>query len=209
MMRTRKFYLSLLPLSLISNRGHNPLTKTAVPGGIIRSATRTAATTFGAAVLLPTGPTPLTLYTTSGMEKPYITQRQEITCLKCSGLVISRAFQEEHSVLYMGIRLSISTRKMIWNWKWVSYELWSPQSDGFSSKLIQDKVENWLDYYTSLRYNEFSSDLVVLVQSTPKVLSRAHREYIGNTKGKWLTSNQWCHLLHVEQLYYVLMLQLT
>jgi hypothetical protein len=60
MMRTRKFYLSLLPLSLIGNRGHNPLTKTAVPGGITRSATRTAATTFGAAVLLPTGPTPLT-----------------------------------------------------------------------------------------------------------------------------------------------------
>jgi hypothetical protein len=36
------------------------LTKTAVPGGITRSATRTAATTFGAAVLLPSGPTPLT-----------------------------------------------------------------------------------------------------------------------------------------------------
>jgi hypothetical protein len=36
------------------------LTKTAVPGGITRSATRAAATTFGAAVLLPSGPTPLT-----------------------------------------------------------------------------------------------------------------------------------------------------
>jgi hypothetical protein len=47
-------------LSQAVNRGHNPLTKNAVPGGITRSATRTAATTFGAVVLLPSGPTPLT-----------------------------------------------------------------------------------------------------------------------------------------------------
>jgi hypothetical protein len=60
-MRRRKIYPILhLSISLVGNRGHNPLTKNVVPGGITRSATRTAVTTFGAAVLLPSGPTPLT-----------------------------------------------------------------------------------------------------------------------------------------------------